>query len=250
MTTPLSSLRRPMLVFSLCSALALTGASTVGGQQRVYQRSGAHFAVMFEGPADEAVAFRALEMLEATYYRIGSALNVYPTEPVEVVLHTLEQFRDVTKSPAWAAGVYDGRIRVPLKDADRSLEQLAEVLAHEYTHALVATLAGRSAPSWLNEGLAGVMEPNGSRDEIEALERTRIRVSLSKLETSFADLPAELVPVSYAQSASAVQRLLQLRGAAAVVTLLRALKNDTPFETAFQSALGMRFQDFEGMVAR
>lgn len=232
--------------------VVLAVASTWGAlaQQRLYQRSGAHFSVMFEGPADEAVAFRALEMLEAAYYRIGSTLNVYPAEPVEVVLHTLEQFRDVTKSPAWSAGVYDGRIRVPIKDADRSPEQLAEVLAHEYTHAVVATIAGDSAPTWLNEGLASVMEPEGSRDEIEALARAGVRIPLSKLEGSFRSLPPEQVGLAYAQSASAVQRMIQLRGAPAVVTLLRGLKNEAPFETAFQAALGMRFQDFEGMVSR
>ena len=150
MTAPLAPLRRTVLIIGVCSALPMTCAQEATAQQRLYQRSGAHFAVMFEGPADEAVAFRALEMLEAAYYRIGTALNVYPGEPVEVVLHTLEQFRDVTKSAAWAAGVYDGRIRIPIKDADRSPDQLAEVLAHEYTHAIVATLAGGSAPTWLN----------------------------------------------------------------------------------------------------
>jgi hypothetical protein len=247
--TTASTLRH--LLLSSCSLLAvLAFAGRAEAQQRMYQRSGAHFAVMFEGPADEAIAFRALEMLEAAYYRVGSALNVYPDQPVEVVLHTLEQFRDVTKSPGWAAAVYDGRIRVPIKDADRSPEQLAEVLAHEYTHAVVSVLAGPAAPSWLDEGLAGVMEPNASRNEIAALARSTVRLPLSKLGGSFADLPDQLVPVAYAQSASAVQRMLQLRGAAAVVSLLRALKNGTPFDNAFQSALGMRFQDFEGMVAR
>ena len=217
MTTLLAFLRRPVLIFGVCSALAMTCARERSGpaQQRLYQRSGAHFAVMFEGPADEAVAFRALEMLEAAYYRIGSALNVYPDQPVEVVLHTLEQFRDVTKSPAWAAGVYDGRIRVPIKDADRSPEQLAEVLAHEYTHAIVATLAGRSAPTWLNEGLAGVMEPNGSRDEIEALgARRRQDPAVEARRRRLAACRASRCALAYAQSASAVQRLIQLRGAA------------------------------------
>ena len=250
MTTRLTPFRPVILLCGACAAMAFTSTWGAVAQQRLYQRSGAHFSVMFEGPADEAVAFRALEMLEAAYYRIGSALNVYPAEPVEVVLHTLEQFRDVTKSPSWSAGVYDGRIRVPIKDADRSPDQLAEVLAHEYTHAVVASLAGDSAPTWLNEGLASVMEPKGSRDEIEALARAGVRIPLSKLDGSFRGLPNDQVSLAYAQSASAVQRMIQLRGAPAVVSLLRGLKNDAPFETAFQSALGMRFQDFEGMVAR
>jgi hypothetical protein len=94
------------------------------------------------------------------------------------------------------------------------------------------------------------MEPKGSRDEIEALTRSAVRIPLSQLAGSFRSLPTEQVSVAYAQSAAAVQRMIQLRGAAAVVTLLRGLNNDAPFENAFQSALGMRFQDFEGMVAR
>jgi hypothetical protein len=250
MTALLAFLRAGALGASACAVLALTATWGAQAQQRVYQRSGAHFVVMFEGPADEAVAFRALEMLEAAYYRVGSTLNVYPPEPVEVVLHTREQFRDVTKAPEWSGGVYDGRIRIPIKDADRSPEQLAEVLAHEYTHAVVASLADGPVPAWLNEGLAGVMEPNGSRDEIEALVRAGLRIPLSQLAESFRSLPAEQVSIAYAQSAAAVQRMIQLRGAPAVVTLIRGLDNDAPFETAFQLALGMRFQDFEGMVAR
>lgn len=218
--------------------------------QQVFRRTGAHFTATFEGPADEAVAFRALELLEAAYYRIGSALNVYPTEPVEVVLHSLEQFHDVTRSPAWAAGLYDGRIHVPIKDADRSPEQLAEVLAHEYAHAVVAALAGRSAPAWLNEGLASVMEPGGALDLTDRLARTSARIPLAKLRESFEGLPAGLVPLAYAQSAHAVRRLIQLRGGAAVVTLLRGLKEGEAFEAAFQSALGIRFEEFDAMVTR
>ena len=36
---------------------------------RFYQAPGAHFTVFFEGPADEALARRAVEMLEAAYWR-------------------------------------------------------------------------------------------------------------------------------------------------------------------------------------
>jgi Flp pilus assembly protein TadD len=39
---------------------------------------GARFTVLFEGPADEALASRALEILEAAYWRVATALALYP----------------------------------------------------------------------------------------------------------------------------------------------------------------------------
>jgi hypothetical protein len=233
---------------TVVASLALLGSVPASAQ--VYQRSGAHFSVTFQGPADEATAYRAVEILEAAYYRIGSALNVYPTKPIEVVLHTREQFFDVTKAPTWSSGVYDGRIRVPVKGSESSPEQLTEVLSHELTHAIVSTLAGSEAPAWLHEGLAGVFEQSGPADELEFLSRTPSRLPLSALMQSFSVLPDDSVSLAYALSAAAVKRLIDLRGASSVVSLLRALREGVPFENAFQAQSGMRFQDFDAMVTR
>jgi hypothetical protein len=231
------------------AAILLLGPVPVAGQ--TYQRSGAHFSVTFQGPADEAIAFRSVEILEAAYYRIGSALNVYPTQPIDVVLHTQQQFFDVTKAPSWAGGLYDGRIHVPVKGAEKiSPERLAEVLSHELTHAIARSIAGPEGPTWLHEGLAGVMEQSGPADEQAFMAQTSARLSLSSLMKGFDQLSEDGVHLAYAQSAIAVKRLIDLRGASAVVGLLRALKTGAPFENAFQAHVGMRFQDFDAMVTR
>ena len=81
------------------------------------QKLGDHFTVLFEGPAEAELAQKAIDTLEAAFWRIGAALYTYPTEPIVVVLYTREQFRDVTQSPEWAGGVYDGKIRVPVQGA-------------------------------------------------------------------------------------------------------------------------------------
>ena len=47
-------------------------------QARFYESRGNHFSVLFEGPADESLARRIVEHLEAEYWRIGAALNAYP----------------------------------------------------------------------------------------------------------------------------------------------------------------------------
>ena len=51
------------------------------------------------------------------YWRIGQLLGTYPSAPIGVVLYTSEQFRDITRAPSWAAGAYDGIIRVPMRGA-------------------------------------------------------------------------------------------------------------------------------------
>src|SRR5688572_8167898 len=152
----------------------------------LYESHGAHFRVLFEGPADEMLARRAVEMLEAAYWRIGTALTAYPPEPITTILYTREQFRDVTRSPEWAAATYDGRIHVPMRGALEHPEELERVLAHEYVHAVVAMLGGRSVPVWLNEGLATAFEPGAG-----AVEDTPVsapRLPLTRLERSFGQL--------------------------------------------------------------
>ena len=83
----------------------------------------------------------ALASLDRAYWRIGAMLGAYPDRPISVVLYTTEQFHDITRSPAWAAGAYDGTIRVPMRGALDNADELDRVLAHEFTHALVRTLA-------------------------------------------------------------------------------------------------------------
>jgi len=219
-------------------------------QDRFYESRGAHFTVLFEGPADEMIARRIVEHLEAAYWRIGSALTAYPPNAVNVVLYTSEQFQDITRVPSWAGAAYDGRIRVPIRGALDQSDRLDRVLAHEYVHAVVAMLGGRNVPTWINEGLAVVFENGGIEDADKVLARTTTRPPLRALEHSFEGLSEAQVRLAYAFSARAVRRMLDLRGAPAVVTLLQDLGRGAEFSSAFQQRIFMRYEDFETLVAR
>src|SRR5205814_1630830 len=81
--------------------------------------------------------------------RICALLNTYPTGAIPVVLYTTEQFSDITRAPSWAAGAYDGTIRVPMRGALDKEEELDRVLAHEFVHAIVHTLSKSAVPTWL-----------------------------------------------------------------------------------------------------
>jgi hypothetical protein len=119
---------------------------------------GDHFTVSFEGPEDAAMAAQALQSLNKAFWRICDVFGTFPIKSVPVVLYSGEQFSDITRSPKWAAAAFDGIIRVPMRGADEKGEDLDRVLAHEFSHALIRSLATRGLPTWLNEGLASVLE--------------------------------------------------------------------------------------------
>jgi hypothetical protein len=164
------------------------------------------------------------------------------------VLYTQEQFRDVTRSPAWAAGTYDGTIRIPTRGAAEHPEELARVLIHEFVHSVVASIGGTAVPAWLNEGLASALEP-GDKGEDDSTGDSD-RPLLSQLERGFGRLSSAQARLAYSESRLAVERLVQLRGMPAVVSLLEDLRRGVPLPSAFHQRIGMRYEDFESMIAR
>ena len=171
-------------------------------------------------------------------------MYTFPEQVITVVLYTQEQFRDITRSPDWAAALYDGRIRVPMRGALQRPEELERVLAHEFTHALVRSIAPRGVPTWLNEGLAVLFEPEGRVWAQEQLAKTRKRLPSDTLAGSFAKLSGADARVAYAQSAIAVDQLIELGGTAAVVGLLQDLAHGESFPSAFERRLLMPFDTF------
>jgi tetratricopeptide (TPR) repeat protein len=211
---------------------------------RMQHAIGSHFTVSFEGPAEAALAGEALEMLDRAYFRIGQELGTYPTDPIPVVLYTAEQFRDITRSPSWAAGAYDGTIRVPMRGALDKREELERVLSHEFTHALIRTLAAR-VPTWLNEGLATALETGDLSWAETRMQHVIGKVPLRALQNGFGKFTGEQAQVAYAASALAARRLLDEAGGAAIANLLRDLGEGIDFETAFLHRIQRPFADFQ-----
>ncbi len=211
---------------------------------RMQQTVGAHFRVSFEGPSEAGLAAEALASLDRAYWRIGGILGIYPAEPVPVVLYTNEQFRDITRSPTWAAGSFDGTIRVPMRGAISAQKEPDRVLAHEVTHAVVRSLSARAVPAWLNEGLAAALEA----DDLEWAEE-RVRQagagSLSALDRGFDRFEGAQAQLAYAASALAVRRLIEEAGGFAIANLLRDLGDGVDFDAAFLRRIQRTFRDFQ-----
>jgi tetratricopeptide (TPR) repeat protein len=216
---------------------------------RFGQKLGDHFTVLFEGPSEAELAQKAVEILEAAYWRIGSALYTYPYEVVVVVLSTREQFRDVTRSPAWAGAAYDGRIRVPVQGALQNMRDFERVLAHEFTHALVRSIARRDIPVWLNEGLAMMFDGTDVDAREAQLRAIESRPPLARLEKSLEQLDTAGATAAYAQSAVATRLLVRDAGLPAIVAILTDIGRGIPFAEAFERHANMPYAEFQKKVS-
>lgn len=214
-------------------------------RDRMHVAVGHGVTVAFEGPEDAGLAEQAVASLERASTRIWNVLSHYPTKPIAVALYTNEQFSDITRSPNWAAGSFDGTIRVPMRGALKKPDELDRVLAHEYVHALIHEVAPSGVPMWLNEGLAAALE-----DEQPEAEKAVSPIPLGTLGRSFGRLPREEAQRAYAFSTYAVRRLLDDAGGYAVMNLIRDLGANVPFETAFEHRIQRTLADFEATLVQ
>jgi tetratricopeptide (TPR) repeat protein len=207
-----------------------------------------HFVIKVEGREDTEAARTVLNALEDAYRRVGARFAYYPLERLEVVLYPDQTFREVTGSPHWSGGIYDGRIKMPIGGLARGSERLARTVRHEYAHAAIVTLSKGKTPVWLNEGLAQVAEETG--DEGRA-NRLRMAVadgsvmSLTELEGGFTRFDRDQASLAYSQAYFAAKWLLDHKGGYNVRRLLEAMATAETTDAAFRSALGMPYADLE-----
>jgi hypothetical protein len=135
-----------------------------------------------------------------------------------------------------------------MRGALDSTGELDRVLAHEFTHALVHTLASRAIPTWLNEGLAAALESPDLSWAGTALRESDRRIALDHLPGSFRGLNGRDAALAYATSALAVGRLLDEIGGVGVANLIRDLGEGADFETSFAHRAQQSFGDFSARL--
>jgi tetratricopeptide (TPR) repeat protein len=176
------------------------------------EKPGVRFRILYEGAAQQAIGERVSRVLERAYWSIGKTLNSYPSETLTVILYTGRQFQDITRSPGWAGGGFDGRIRVAVGGALRSPAELDRIVTHEFVHAVVASAAPRNVPAWLNEGLASYLESNTHAWAPAVIRAARTVFPLEDLVDEFGRLDGPSALIAYAESEIAAQLLCEKLG--------------------------------------
>jgi len=215
------------------------------------ESEGSHFVVRYEGAERGEAGYTVSLVLEEAYFKIGSDLGFYPEDVITAILYSDQQFRDVTKSPSWSGGLYDGKIRLPTGGINGRTDDLKRLIYHEYTHALIHRMTGGNCPAWLNEGIAQYEEGGASRDRALALIRGRRKIMrLKDLEAPFAGLDSTSASVAYATSFLAVDYLVSQFGLSNIRTILDNLNGGMPGEGAVSSASYMDYPEIEEAVLK
>jgi tetratricopeptide (TPR) repeat protein len=195
----------------------------------------AHFTLRYDGALDQDLVASLTDFLEDRFSDLTRAYRHAPSQPITVLLYPKQAFRDVTQAGSEVAGVYDGKIRVPLGGLKQLDPGAKRVLTHELTHAIVQSKTRGNCPRWLQEGLAQAAEPRTPRraDTI-ALART-VRAD------SFATWPD--AAFSYAAALSFTRFLEERRGTDLLVTLLDRLGGGEALDAAFSSLYGASYAE-------
>lgn len=185
-----------------------------------------HFQVSWDGEKDASTGSRILRICEDAYERVGRELAIFPEGRVRVILYSGREFEAVTGAHSWVGGLYDGRIRIPVKDFLRAEDEIRDTIFHEYTHVAVHAVAP-ACPSWLNEGLAQVYEGKDLRPGAARLKRAKQAgklLPLSELRAGFTRFDdADRARLAYAESLSFVRFLMDDFSPERVGRFLRAI---------------------------
>ncbi|TYO99899.1 tetratricopeptide repeat protein [Geothermobacter ehrlichii] len=205
------------------------------------------FVLSYDGEIHADIGRQILDVLNDAYIDIGGYFSYFPQKKVEVLLYTSRDFSETTKSPDWAGGLYDGKVRIPLGGVHEISPHLRALLYHEYAHVVVRGLARGRCPTWLNEGIAEVMERSQFDPPLRYLPRAEKLIPFARLAGNWGSLPAQQARLAYEQSYSFVRYLGEYYGWYLVGDLLAGYAQGESTEEVFARVFGSYGLDFAAL---
>ena len=210
-----------------------------------------HFLLRYDAQQDEKLSGLVLNSLDGSFQDLVLDLDYSPVETIVVLLYPNEDFRDITRSPAWVGALNDGKIRVPVSGLTQMTPDLARVLKHELTHSFVRQITQGRCPIWFNEGLAQLEEGATTATLGSQLARALAAGKIApyaSLEGSFVSLPPEQVALAYAKSLAALEYLRDTFGMGEIRRMLREMPS-SDFATVLENDVRMNYSTLEEEVA-
>lgn len=184
--------------------------------------------------------------------RLSKTTGVAPQAPIDMYIYAgTDDMRDaILYEPGWTGGLaYPGYDILLIGISPGLVEWGKSTQAHELTHILVGHLTFSclgDVPTWLNEGIAvygeGELDTGSARTLREAVQAGSL-FSVRALSGGFSEHPAK-ADLSYAQSYSLVNFLLEQYGPDRLLQLFGSLRDGVPIDAALTEAYGF---DLDGL---
>jgi tetratricopeptide (TPR) repeat protein len=185
--------------------------------------------------------FEIREYLRDAYESIGKDLGTFLRGKVVVILYDEEEYYRLSRGPTWAAGHFDGKIRLPAYRRKMTLQDLKATLWHELTHAFVQDLSKGRCPLWVHEGLAKYEENRvrpAKLTELKKVLRDQKFLSMTQLEQGLSEFSsASEVGLFYEQAFSVVRFMVARYRMYKVKKILEGLGSGNSWETALKEHL-------------
>jgi tetratricopeptide (TPR) repeat protein len=204
------------------------------------------FVVKYRDTLDAEARREIVTHLEAAAARVGRTLAYAPHERTTVVLYEHREFRDVTRVHAWATGLFDGKIRLPVGRVRPPAQELERLARHEYAHAAIHDLTRGRAPRWFHEGLAQALEGAAA----DPILRAPAGLTLAGVEALAADSDPVRARAGYDIALWIVRDLLDRGGMEPLRELLARLGAGETMAEAMPRVYGLRLTELESQWRR
>jgi len=211
------------------------------------QHQSGRFVLRYDsGQATGRVHIEILAELDSMFSEMVGAFNYSPREPIVVLLYPDVTFYELTGMPPQVHGLYDGKIRVPVRGLTALPPRLRTTLRHELVHAFLFYKTRGRAPRWLHEGLAqwhAGQRPPVPASEFRPLFEPRDGSALPRIEGAFENMNS--IGAAYMASWYVVDALQGRYGRGDMDRFLEALAGGESQSQALYSAFHLTYEDLD-----
>jgi len=212
---------------------------------------GQYFRILYSGERQLEFEVELLSLLQTEMDSLTAAMGYFPAGAIDVLIMTEDMGEKAIPADPFLRGLYDGKIRLYLKDGSPEDEAFIKTVRHEMVHALLHR-AGGNLPAWFQEGVAqavGETPASGETESMRAFLAWRMdagkQVTVSGLQGSFVDLPEDERAAAYAASYTFVDYLVGIYGENLIPVLVAELEGGVPLEQILESMTGKDLASLE-----
>lgn len=204
-------------------------------EQDYFRSDAPHFTLKYDGDrASEELTGEILDHLESAYGDLTSRFIADPPSVIIVTLYSREAFHDITESPRWVGGLFDGQIRIPIGGLTRLSRKARNVFTHELAHCIIYYKTNGNAPKWIHEGIAQWAEGKSATRHSRTLARQHGGMDAAAIAGEF----------SYPLSLSLMEHFLETWSFSHLLDLLETLGRGSDLGAAFLQATGGTYEAF------